>query len=201
MKRIRATFKNVQGGVPGYHILMDVKAVLNGGTMRLQTGEKIVIDKWDLIIAHPPCTYLSNVATKHHSLNCAPLNWINARTNNRIEAMQFFMRCIEANCDKIAVENPVGIMNTAYRKADQIIHPYMFAETEDEMVTKGTCLWLKGLPPLLPKHDTKPNNLEIFGSHPSGKARDWESSINKNRAKERSKTFYGIAKAMAEQWG
>lgn len=189
------------GGVPKYHILMDVKAVLNGGIMRLQTGEKITIPKWNLIIAHPPCTYLSNVATRHHSLNCTPLNWINARTNNRIEAMQFFMRCIEADCEKIAVENPVGIMNTAYRKADQVIHPYMFAESEDERVTKGTCLWLKGLPPLLPKYDTKPDNREIFGTYSNGKARDWESSINRNRAKERSKTFYGIAKAMAEQWG
>lgn len=189
------------GGAPGYHILMDVKAVLNGGIMRLQTGEKIVVEKWDLIIAHPPCTYLSNVATRHHSINHTPLNWINARTDNRIEAMQFFMRCIEANCEKIAVENPVGIMNTAYRKPDQIIHPYMFAETEDEIVTKGTCLWLKGLPPLFPKYNSKPDNKEKFGTYPTGKARDWESSISRNRAKERSKTFYGIAKAMAEQWG
>lgn len=189
------------GGVPEWHILMDAKAVLNGGTMRLQTGNKIDIDRWDLIIAHPPCTYLSNVATRHHSLNCTPLNWINARTNNRIEGMQFFMRCIEADCDKIAVENPVGIMNTVYRKADQIIHPYMFAEDEEEEVTKGTCLWLKGLPPLLPKRNVKPDNREKYGVHPSGKAKDWESQITKNRSVERSKTFFGIAKAMAEQWG
>lgn len=201
MKHIAATCKNARGGVPAWHILMDAKAVLNGGLMRLQTGEKVMIKRWDLIIAHPPCTYLSNVATKHHSLNCAPINWINARTNNRIEAMQFFMRCIEADCDKIAVENPVGIMNTAYRKADQIIHPYMFAESEDEEVTKGTCLWLKGLPPLLPKSNIKPNNREKFGTYPSGKAKDWEALQNKNRAVERSKTFPGIAKAMAEQWG
>ena len=201
MRHTAATFKNVRGGVPAWHILMDAKAVLNGGVMRLQTGDKISIDRWDLIIAHPPCTYLTNVATRHHSLNCTPLNWINARTNNRIEGMQFFMRCIEADCDRIAVENPVGIMNTAYRKADQIIHPYMFAETEDEEVTKATCLWLKGLPPLLPRNANKPDNREKYGAHPSGKAKCWEEQVNIDRSKERSKTFYGIAKAMAEQWG
>lgn len=189
------------GGVPAYHILMDAKAVLNGGIFRLQTGEKIRVDRWDLIIAHPPCTYLTNVATRHHSLNCTPINWINARTNNRIEAMAFFMRFIEADCDKIAVENPMGIMNSAYRRADQVIHPYMFAETEDEMVTKQTCLWLKGLPPLLPRYATRPDNRELYGEHPNGKAKTWEDQITTNRAVERSKTFQGIAKAMAEQWG
>ena len=201
MKPIRATSKNARGGVLDYHILMDAKAVLNGGIMKLQNGKKVFIEKWDLIIAHPPCTYLTNVATRHHSLDCTPLNWINARTDNRIEAMQFFMRCIEANCDKIAVENPVGVMNTVYRQPDQIIHPYMFAETEDEEITKATCLWLKGLPPLLPKFAYKQDNKDYFGTHPSGKAKTWEDQITTNRPTERSKTFPGIAKAMAEQWG
>lgn len=187
------------GGVPEYHILMDAKAVLNGGVMRLQTGKKIFIDRFDLIIAHPPCTYLSNVATRHHSLNCAPVNWIIARTNNRIEAMQFFMRCIEADCDHIAVENPVGIMNTAFRKPDQIIHPYMFAESEAEEVTKATCLWLKGLPPLLAKNDCRPDNGEKYGIHPNGKNKTWEDQIHTSTL--RSKTFEGIAQAMAAQWG
>lgn len=189
------------GGRPKWHILMDAKAALNGGVMRLQTGEIIQVKRWDLIIAHPPCTYLSNVATRHHSLKHTPLNWVNSRTNNRIEAMQFFMRCIEADCDKIAVENPVGIMNTAYRKPDQIIQPYMFAETQDEEVTKATCLWLKNLSPLSPKHTARPDNREKFGVHPSGKAKVWEELQGKNRSVTRSKTFLGIAKAMAEQWG
>lgn len=191
------------GGIPEWHILMDARAVINGGVMRLQTGDKIVIDRWDLIIAHPPCTYLSNVATRSHSLNCTPVNWINARAKNRIEAMSFFMDFINSDCDKIAVENPVGIMSTCYRKPDQIIDPYMFSEGPEDtenFVTKRTCLWLKGLPTLQPIQIQKPNNAELFGVYPSGKVRTWEDTYSRD-AGVRSKTFTGIAKAMAEQWG
>ncbi|MDY5579978.1 hypothetical protein [Porcincola intestinalis] len=159
------------------------------------------IPKWDLIIAHPPCTYLSNVATKHHSLNCSPLNWIEGRTLNRIDGMDFFMRCMMANCEHIAVENPVGIMNTAYRKPDQIIEPFMFAISDNEKVTKKTCLWLKGLPKLNPTSNTERPNNAANGFYPNGHAKTWEALVNIDRAKERSKTFPGIAKAMAEQWG
>lgn len=136
------------GGVPEWHILMDARAVINGGDMRLENGMHVGIDRWDLIIAHPPCTYLSNVATRSHSLKCTPLNWINGRTHSRIEAMNLFMSMIEANCDRIAVENPIGVMNSVYRKPDQIIHPYYFAESvedKDNYHMKATCLWLKGL--------------------------------------------------------
>lgn len=192
------------GGVPKWHILQDAKAVLNGGVMRLQTGEKIEVRRWDLIIAHPPCTYLTNVATKHHSLNFSPINWINARTLNRIDAMDFFMRCVTADCDKIAIENPVGVMNTAYRKPDQIIHPYYFAESKDDEEnywTKGTCLWLKGLPELEYGEIGKLPYEHKLGKHPSGKNRNWEEVQGGDREKARSKTFPGVAKAMAEQWG
>jgi len=191
------------GGVPQYHILMDARAAMLGGVMRLQVGLNIEIDKWDLIIAHPPCTYLSNVATRHHSLKCSPINWINARTKNRIDAMQFFMDCINGNSDRIAVENPIGVMNTCYRKPDQIIHPYMFAESEDDeenYVTKATCLWLKGLTPLVANDLEKPDNEKLFGKLSSGKIRTWEDTFTRS-ASVRSKTFPGIAKAMAEQWG
>ena len=190
------------GGVSDHHILMDARAVINGGVVRLQTGQKIEIPKWDLIIAHPPCTYLSNVATRHHSMSCSPINWINARTLNRIEAMQFFMVFVNANCDRVAIENPIGIMNTAYRKPDQIIHPYYFAESEEDAenyATKATCLWLKGLTPLQKKSDLPKPQIDYF--YPSGKRKTWEESITTNRACVRSKTFPGIAKAMAEQWG
>lgn len=192
------------GGVPEWHIMMDARAVLNGGVMRLQNGHKIEIDKWDLIIAHPPCTYLSNAATRSHSLRMTPLNWINARTQNRIMGMMFFMDCINANCDMIAVENPVGVMNTCYRKADQIIEPYMFSDGKDDtenFVTKRTCLWLKGLEPLKPYYTgEKPNNAELFGTNPTGKARCWNDTFTRDPS-VRSKTFPGIARAMAEQWG
>lgn len=183
---------------------MDAKAVINGGVMKLQMGKKIEIPKWDLIIAHPPCTYLSNVATRSHSLKSTPINWINGRVHNRIEAMDFFMRVIEANCDRIAVENPIGVMNTIYRKPDQIIHPYMFAEDENDTenyVTKATCLWLKGLDVLETNNLPKPDNKKIFGVYSSGKAKTWEETRSGDRATVRSKTFPGIAKAMAEQWG
>ena len=190
------------GGVPEWHILMDARAVLNGGLMRLQNGRKIEIEKWDMIIAHPPCTYLSNVATRSHSIRCTPVNWINARTINRIEAMRFFMDCVDAGCDKIAVENPIGIMNTAYRKPDMSVHPFYFAESEEDKenyVTKATCFWLKGLPPLLRTTILPTPKIDYF--YPNGKRKTWEDSVNVNRSQVRSKTFPGIAKAMAEQWG
>lgn len=192
------------GGRPDWHILMDAKAVMCGGNVRLQTGKRIDIKKWDLIIAHPPCTYLSLAATRSHSLKRTPINWINARTLNRIDGMRFFMECINANCEKIAVENPVGVMNTCYRKPDQIIEPYMFSEGEKDsvnFVTKRTCLWLKGLEPLTPTYiGEKPNNRELFGVLPTGKARCWNDTFTRDPS-IRSKTFPGIAKAMAEQWG
>ena len=192
------------GGAPAYHILMDAKAVINGGVMRLQTGEKITIPKWDLIIAHPPCTYLTNAATRSHSARMTPINWINARTQNRIDAMRFFMDCINANCERVAVENPVGVMNTCYRQPDQTIDPYMFSNGKEDIenyVTKKTCIWIKGLQPLVPTYTgEKPNNHELFGTYANGKAKVWEdTAVNGGIA--RSKTFPGIAKAMAEQWG
>ena len=161
---------------------------------------------WDIIIAHPPCTYLTNVATRHHSLKCSTLPKINARTDKRIEAMRMFMRFAEADCEKIAIENPIGVMNVSYRAPDQILHPYMFAGSiyDEDYVTKATCLWLKGLPPLERTNDfPKPNNKEIFGVFPSGKVRTWEDSLCRvgGAEKVRSRTFYGIAQAMANQWG
>jgi hypothetical protein len=193
------------GGNPEWHIQGDVLPLLKGNC-RFQTmnGMRHTLwTNWDLIIAHPPCTFLSTVATRAHSIKCTPENWINARTKSRIEAMMFFMDCINANCDHIAVENPVGIMNTCYRKADQIIEPWMFADVDDaeNYVTKRTCLWLKGLPLLKGWQEKKPNNAEIFGRFSNGKAKTWEETRSGDRAKVRSKTFPGVAQAMAEQWG
>ena len=113
------------------------------------------------------------------------------------------MYFVLADIPMIAVENPVGFMNTAFRKPDQIIHPYMFADGEDDVeqyVTKATCLWLKGLPNLRTNNLTKPDNAKIYGRMPSGKARTWEDTYSRS-GKARSKTFPGIARAMAEQWG
>ena len=196
------------GGHPEWHVQGDVLPLLNGnctfqtmdGTNHTQGG------RWDLIIAFPPCTYLTNVATRSHSIECTTLEKINRRTLDRIDGMAFFMQMADADCDRIAIENPVGVMNTCYRKADQIIHPYMFAESADDKenyVTKATCLWLKNLPTLATNSLPKPNNKELFGVLPSGKAKTWEDSLCRagGASLARSKTFPGIASAMADQWG
>lgn len=117
--------------------------------------------------------------------------------------MDFFMRCFQAPCEKVAVENPVGIMNTAFRKPDQIIEPYQFAASVDDSenyVTKRTCLWMRGLPHLKTNDLPRPDNAKAFGTLSNGKAKNWTDSSTRD-AKIRSKTFSGIAKAMAEQWG
>ena len=196
------------GGHPEWHIKGDVLPILNGDRVFVtEAGTTEIIDgKWDLIIAHPPCTYLTNVATRSHSIRCTPLEKINARTIDRIDSMAFFMRFVFADCDRIAIENPIGVMNTCYRKPDQVISPYQFAESQEDSknyVTKATCLWLKGLPTLQTNDLKKPNNRELFGVMPSGKSRTWEDSLDRSGGapKARSKTFPGIAKAMAEQWG
>lgn len=196
------------GGHPEWHILGDCMPLL-GGRCNIKTMDGVeheIPDRWDLIIAHPPCTYLSNVATRSHSIRMTPLEKINVRTNERINAMIFFMQFVNADCDKIVIENPVGVMNTCYRKPDQTISPYMFAESTNDTenyVTKSTCLWLKGVPPLETNDLPKPNNAEIFGIRPNGRAFTWEEKLCRagGAALARSKTFPGIAKAMAEQWG
>lgn len=191
------------GGHPEWHILDNSLSVISGGVMRLQNGEKVFIDHWDLIIAHPPCTYLSNVNTSGHSLKCTPENRIEGVTIERINAMRFFMEMVRANAEHIAVENPVGIMNTAFRKPDQIIEPYQFADSVEDTenyVTKRTCLWLKNLPILEINDLPKPNNAALFGRLVNGKAKNWTDTFSRD-AGVRSKTFPGVARAFAEQWG
>ena len=197
--------KKCSGGHREWHIMQDALAVINGGEMKLETKKHVIIDRWDLIIAHPPCTYLSKVATRFHSVKLSPQNWIVARTIARIAAMDFFMRLAAADCDRIAIENPAGIMSTAYRNPDQVIHPYMFASGVDDKENyymKMTCLWLKGLPPLKIPDDAPPppDNEKMFGKTPNGKNRTWEDTVSRE-AEVRSKTFPGIANAMADQWG
>lgn len=191
------------GGHPEWHILGDALEAIKGGRVVTMDGTKHDIGKWDMLIAHPPCTYLSNVATRHYSLWCTPPEKVVARWEERARAAIFFMYFYLADIPKVAIENPVGFMNTACRKPDQIIHPYMFADSVDDAeqyVTKATCLWLRGLPKLKTNGLPKPDNSKIYGRMPSGKARTWEDTYSRN-GKERSKTFPGVAKAMAEQWG
>ena len=157
-----------------------------------------------MIIAFPPCTYLTNAGTRHYSLKCNTVKKVEARLKEREKAKDFFMMFANADCKKIAIENPVGYINTYFRKPDQIIHPYFFGDN----VQKRTCLWLKGLPKLTPTAMLPKPAPEYYckGEKGNGKAIGWCEGIKgmtggqKGRAMARSKTFPGIAKAMAEQW-
>lgn len=186
------------GGHPEWHILGDALKAIEGGRVTTMDGETHDVGKWDLLIAHPPCTYLTVTGNR----------WFNTerygekavrRLQLREEAAAFFMAFVNASVCKIAVENPVGYMSTAYQKPTQIIHPYMFGDP----ARKATCLWLKGLPKLTPTDIVVPDIIQ----YKNGKGTDspWHMESLKlppnERAKARSKTFPGIARAMAEQWG
>lgn len=153
--------------------------------------------KWDMIIAHPPCTYLTVTGNRWFNVDRYGKNAIQ-RYADRRDAVEFFLQFANANCQRIAIENPIGHMYTAYRKPDQIIHPYMFGDP----ARKATCLWLKGLEPLMPTNIVEP----VVIKYKNGKGTDnpWHMETlrlpSAERAKLRSKTFPGIARAMAEQW-
>ena len=200
------------GGHPEWHIFGDALKAVKGGQVVTMDGVTHDVGKWDLLIAHPPCTYLSNAATRAYSLRVTPAEKVVARWAKRVKAAIFFMQFMLADVPHIAVENPVGIMNTAYRKADQIIHPYYFAESESDEEnyhTKRTCLWLKNLPLLKKKNNLPRPKPKYFcqGKKSKGKPIAWCEGIRgttngqEGRAKARSKTAPGIAKAMSEQWG
>lgn len=170
------------GGHPEWHLQQDVIPFLK--------------ENWDLIIAFPPCTYLSVAGNA----------WLNVekygeaaikRKQLQKEAAEFFMEFINAHCKRVAVENPVGYMNGNYRKPDQIINPYLFGDAD----RKRTCLWLKGLPLLKPTNIVEPAQPTYIDK--SGKKRYFVDAMSQGpeRAKLRSKTFPRIAKAMASQWG
>ena len=135
------------GGHPEWHIKGDCLPLLNGNCeFETVNGEKHTIDgKWDLIIAHPPCTYLTVTGNRWFNVERSGEKALK-RIADREEAAKFFMAFVNADCDRIAIENPVGYMNSHYRKPNQIIQPYMFGDPAE----KKTCLWLKGLPNLVP---------------------------------------------------
>ena len=192
------------GGHPEWHIKGDVLEILepkrDGGvttfnTIRFITGDSVlhIIDKWDMIIAFPPCTDLCVSGARHFAQKIAD--------GRQQKSIDFFMNFANADCDKIAIENPVGIMSTKYRKPDQIIQPYMFGDH----AKKTTCLWLKGLPKLEPTDIVDEGEIVEFVSKKGVKKRfpKWlmDALKSPDRSKIRSKTFLGIANAMAEQWG
>lgn len=141
------------GGHPEWHVVQDVIPLINGYcNFETKDGTVHRIDgKWDIIIAFPPCTYLTSAGTRHYSLRINSPEKVAARIKERDKAEKFFLALANADCEKIAIENPVGYMNSHYRKPDQIIHPYYFATGKDDnqnYYQKRTCLWLKGLPVL-----------------------------------------------------
>ena len=167
------------GGHPEWHIMQDVLPLLNGNcNFRTMDRERHTLcGRWDMIIAFPPCTHLAVSGARY---------FVEKRADGRQQAaVDFFMEFANALCPKIAIENPIGIMSTKWRKPDQIIQPWQFGHGE----TKATCLWLRGLPLLKP--------TEIVDGR---EQRVWKMPPSEERAKLRSKTYPGIARAMAEQW-
>ena len=152
------------GGYPEWHIQRDVKPLLE--------------QDWDMIIAFPPCTHLAVSGARYFAQK--------QKDGRQQQGLDFFMLFANAKCPRVAIENPIGIMSTKWRKPNQIIQPWMFGHGE----TKATCLWLKNLPELKPTNIVDGREQRIFKMPPSHE-----------RSKLRSKTYLGIAKGMAEQWG
>lgn len=182
------------GGHPEWHLQTDVTQLLN--------------QNWDLIIAHPPCTFIAGSSVQwlsHPEDKFLPFDQRRShpfypnRRRDMQESIEFIKKIYNSKCKHIAIENPVGLLSSKFRKPDQIIQPYMFGDE----ATKTTCLWLKGLPKLKPTKIVGKGERVKFSS---GKSHPlWYSKGIKmpkeERQKFRSKTFEGIATAMAEQWG
>jgi site-specific DNA-cytosine methylase len=164
----------------------------------MQDVVPLLKEKWDMIIAFPPCTYLTVTGNRWFNVEKYGEQALK-RAEDRKEAIEFFKMFANADCEKIAIENPVGIMSTELRKPNQIINPYQFGDPFE----KKTCLWLKGLPELIPTNivDVPPRKQFESGKSMPAWYADAFSLPKEERAKLRSKTFPGIAKAMAEQWG
>lgn len=173
------------GGHPEWHLQQDVTELLK--------------QHWDLIIAFPPCTHLCVSGAKHFEQK--------RKDGRQQQGIDFFMLFANSKCELVSIENPIGIMSNEWRKPDQIIQPYEFGDP----VKKTTCLWLKGLPKLIPTEDvesevkyyTSPNGKKMSEFHAKqivvdGKKYGYHTEQFK---KHRSKTFPGIARAMADQWG
>jgi len=192
-----------------WHILGDVLEVLNPRTVYIESmiyensirfttmdnRRHLIKGKWDLIIAHPPCTYLSNAGARHlykgHKLNIE-------RYQKGLKGKEFFMQIYNANCDRICIENPIPSKVYELPQYTQTIQPYEFGHP----YTKKTCLWLKNLPKLEPTNIVEPICTFCPSGSYSGKHNEKHKGVfTKDRAKNRSKTFEGIAAAMAEQWG
>ena len=194
------------GGHPEWHVKGNTIPLVRMGGVRFQTADGAwhqAPDEWDLIIAHPPCTYLTVSGNRHFSTERYGAKAY-GRYMDRVDGILFFMEFVCCNAKSVAIENPIGIMSGVYRKPDQIIQPYEFGHP----VRKATCLWLRNLPNLVPTNIVEPVESDEYGFSIGGAMRyavDDDGKIlpwgDPRTAKARSKTFTGIARAMAEQWG
>ena len=198
------------GGHTEWHFKQDVLDVITNKGGRLENGNNHkIIGEWDLMVAHPPCTYLSVSGAKWFYNNedkelpiekRRPHPRFPNRNNDRDNSIDFFLKLANANIKRIAIENPVGVMSTRWRKPDQIVQPWMFGDT----ATKTTCLWLKNLPKLKATEIVDKGEFIEFSS--GRRLAKWYSDgLTKTKSAEerrtwRSKTFQGLARAIAEQW-
>ena len=185
------------GEHPEWHIQTDVRPLLNGNC-KFQTADGVnhqIGGKWDIIIAFPPCTYMTNAGAVRMRVKG---EIVQERYQKAMEAKAFFMQIMNADCDRIAIENPTPMKLVGLPPCSQIIQPYQFGHP----YSKRTCLWLKGLPPLF--------STEIMAYHEpwvnggckdaNGNYRQFQGRKERN-PKTRARTFSGIAEAMAKQWG
>lgn len=180
-----------------WHIKQDVLPLLNGNC-EFKTVDGVnheVAGKWDMIIAFPPCTYLTNAGARHlwknHTLN-------EERYKKGLEAKDFFMKILNCDCNKIVIENPTPSKIYELPEKNQVIQPFMFGHP----FTKRTQLWIKGLSKLIPTNEVEPERTWCPSGSYSVKHEDKHRGMfTKDRERERSKTFPGIAEAMAQQWG
>ena len=174
------------GGHPEWHILGDALKAIDGGQVTTMDGETHDIGKWDLLIAHPPCTYLSNAGARF----LYPKGVLNMeRYEKGVEAKEFFMKFLNCNCEKVCVENPLPSKIFGLPDYSQIIQPYEFGHP----YKKKTLLWLKNLPYLKPTCVVEcQQSTKVPGN--------WFNAGGKDRQRNRAKTFHGIAAAMASQW-
>ena len=185
------------GGHPEWHIMQDVLPLLNGDCVFETTDgvEHEIVGPWDMIIAFPPCTYMTNAGAVRMRVKGEIQK---DRFEKAMKAKDFFMMIYNADCDKVAIENPTPMKIVGLPPASQVIQPYEFGHP----YSKRTCLWLKGLPPLIATCIVAEHTPWVNGGckDAHGNYRRFQGRRERD-VKNRSKTFEGIAKAMAEQWG
>lgn len=196
---------------PEWHFDHDVAKVLDKTDLTLQNGKTAIIDgDWDIMIGHPPCTFLAVSGAKwmydprdkdKPIEERRPHPSFPTRKQDQEDGAKFFMFLASANVSRIAIENPVGVMSTRWRKPDQSVQPYMFGDP----YSKNTCLWLKNLRPLHPSKETEDHGERIYFGSGKSQPKWYSDGLTKTKSKEerqkwRSKTFPGVARAFAEQW-